>query len=111
MLHVNYTINYGVVKVRSDVDGKLYKVDIHPANALCAFIYHYKNEKGTKMARLWNFINDKQHIKNIMKEFGNLLGDEVESVKLNLFYKEAQALVEPMAKSGYKVEVYYEEKK
>ena len=46
MLRVNYKIEYGEVKVKSWDGSKVFKVKIHPANALCAFIYHYKNEKG-----------------------------------------------------------------
>lgn len=111
MLRVNYKIEYGEVKVKSLDGSKVFKVKIHPANAMCAFIYHYKNEKGEKMAQLWNFINDKQHIKNIMKDYKTLLGEDVISVKLNVFFKNAFELVVPMSKSGYKVTTYYKEPK
>ena len=113
MLRVNYLIEYGSVKVKS-VDGEhVCNVKIHPANALCAFIYHYKNDKGEKMSQLWNFLGDTQHIKNIMKNSSDhtLLGTSVVSVKLNVYYKEARTLVEPMCKSGYKVICYYREPK
>lgn len=113
MLRVNYQISYGEVKVKG-ADGKhVCNVKIHPANALCAFIYHYKNEKGEKMAQLWNFLADTQHVKNIMKNCSDhtLLGTSVVSVKLNVYYKEAQQLVKPMAQSGYKVTCYYKEPK
>ena len=113
MLRVNYKTTYGEVKVKSYDETKVLTVKIHSANALCAFIYHYTNEKGEKMAQLWNFLYDTQHIKNIMKncEDHTLLGTSVVSVKLNVYYKEARQLVEPMAKSGYKVECYYKEPK
>lgn len=111
MLRVNYKITYGELKVKSWDGSKVCKVKIHPANALCAFIYHYKNEKGEKMAQLWNFLGDTQHIKNIMKDYHTLLGEDVVSVKLNVYYKEAQQLVVPMAKSGYKVTCYHKEPK
>lgn len=110
MLRVNYQITYGEVKVKNH-DGRICNVKIHWANALCAFVYHYKDENGVKMAQLWNFLVDTQHIKNIMKEFKTLLGEDVVSVKLNVYYKEAQQLVKPMAQSGYKVSVYYKEPK
>ena len=111
MLRVNYQISYGEVKVKSWDGSKVCTVKIHPANALCAFIYHYKNDKGEKIAQLWNFLGDAQHIKNIMKDYKTLLGENVVSVKLNMYYKESQQLVKPMAQSGYKVICYYKEPK
>lgn len=111
MLRVNYQIVMGEVYGKNQ-DGTKWKVLYHPANCdLGAFIYHYKNEKGEKMAQLWNFLDGKQHIKNIMKDYGTLLGEDIEKVRLNVYYKEALALVEPCAKSGYKVECYYKEPK
>lgn len=111
MLHVNYQIEYGLVKVKTWDGSKICNVKIHPANALCAFIYHYKNEKGEKVAQLWNFLGDTQHIKNIMKQYPTLLGEDVVSVKLNVYYENARKLIQPMCKSGYKVSVYYKEPK
>lgn len=113
MLRVNYQITYGVVKVKSADGSATLSVKIHPANALCAFIYHYKDENGQKMAMLWNFLGDVQHIKNIMKNSSDhtLLGTSVVSVSLNVYYKESMQLVKPMAESGYKVSVYYKEPK
>ena len=114
MLHVNYQIVYGEV-YGHNTDGTKWKVQYHPANCdLGAFIYHYKNEKGEKMARLWTFLNDKQHVNNIMKDKycgGKLLGDEVDKVRMNVYYKQARAIIEECAKSGYKVECYYKEPK
>lgn len=113
MLRVNYKIEYGSVKVKNHDKTKVLTVKIHQANALCAFIYHYRREDGQKMAQLWNFLCDTQHIKNIMKDSSDhtLLGTSVVSVKLNVYYKEARQLIMPMAKSGYKVTVYYKEPK
>lgn len=111
MLRVNYQISYGEVKVKSSDGSKVLTVKIHPANALCAFIYHYKNDKGEKMAQLWCFLTDNKHIKNIMKDYKTLLGKDVVSVKLNMYYKESLQLVKPMAESGYKVTCYYKEPK
>lgn len=114
MLHVNYQIEYGSLRMRSPwhKDHRLITVKFHPANCKCgAFVYHYKDENGVKMAQLWTFLGDKQHIDNIMKnmEDHTLLGDNVVSVKLNVYYKQALMIVEACAKSGYKVECYYEE--
>ena len=113
MLRVDYSVVYGEVYGRN-TDGSKWVVKYHPANCdLGAFIYHYKNEKGEKMARLWTFLADAQHVKNIMKNCDDhkLLGEEVYKVKLNVYYKQAKAIVEACAKSGYKVECYYDPKK
>lgn len=110
MLRVNYQIVFGEVFGHNE-DGTKWKVQYHPANCdLGAFIYHYKREDGQKMASLWSFLDDKQHVRNIMKNEGNLLGNNVDKVKLNVYYKEALAIVEACAKSGYKVECYYKKK-
>jgi len=113
MLRVNYLISYGEVKVKNHDETKVLTVKIHPANALCAFIYHYRQEDGQKMAQLWNFLCDLDHAKRIIKNSSDhtLLGTDVVSVKLNVYYKEARQLIIPMAKSGYKVTVYYKEPK
>lgn len=115
MLRVNYQIEYGSIKVKSvGNEKKLYTVKFHPANCECgAFIYHYKDEKGVKMAQLFTFLGDKQHISNIMKNSSDhtLLGTSVVSVRLNVYYKQARMIVEACAKSGYKVECYYKEPK
>lgn len=114
-LTVNYNIEYGSIKVKSASDEKkLVTVKFHPANCeVGAFIYHYTDQNGTKMAQLWNFLVDKQHIRNIMKNTSDhtLLGTSVVSVRLNVYYKQARMIVEECAKSGYKVECYYKEPK
>ena len=112
-LRVNYQIVFGTIKVRSNADTKkLITIKFHPANCECgAFIYHFKTETGVKKAILYNFLDGKEHIANIMKNGSShtLLGDEVVSVKLNVFYKQSRMIVEACAKSGYKVECYYKE--
>lgn len=114
MLRVNYAVVFGEV-FGKNMDGQKWKVQYHPANCdLGAFIYHYKDKEGKKMAQLWNFLMDKQHVKNIMKDEycnGKLLGDEVYKVRLNVYYKQARDIIEACAKSGYKVECYYKEPK
>lgn len=113
MLRVNYLITYGIVKVKNHDETKVLTVKIHPANALCAFVYHYRREDGQKMAQLWNFLNDLGQAKRIIKDTSDhtLLGTSVVSVKLNVYYKEARQLIMPMAQSGYKVTCYYKEPK
>lgn len=111
MLKVNYAVVFGEVYGHNQ-DGSKWKVQYHPANCeLGAFIYHFKNDDGVKMAQLWNFLNDKQHVRNIMNDCRTLLGDDVDKVKLNVYYKQAEAIVKACAQSGYKVECYYQEPK
>lgn len=111
MLRVNYQVVFGKVYGHNE-DGKKWVMDYHPANCnLGAFIYHYKDKEGKKMSQLWTFLIDKKHVRNIMKNCGNLLGDSVYKVKLNVYYKESRDIIEACAKSGYKVEVFYREPK
>ena len=113
MLRVNYQIEFGEV-CGHNIDGSKWKVKYHPANCdLGAFICHTKNEKGEKVAVLWTFLDDAQHVKNIMKDSSDhkLFGDSVDKVKLNVYYKQARAIIEACAKSGYKVSCYYKEPK
>ena len=110
MLQVNYKITYGEIKVRQKTDNRLVTVKIHWANALCAFIYHYKAEDGVKMAQLISFFADEQHIKNCEKVYGDPLDifmGEIVSVKLNLFYKESNILLKHIVKH-HRVTCYYE---
>ena len=113
MLRVDYKITYGEIKVRQKTDNRLVTVKIHWANALCAFIHHYKNEKGEKMVQLISFFADEQHIKNCEKSYGDPLDifmGEIVSVKLNLFYKESRTLLKHIVKH-HEVKCYYKEEK
>ena len=111
-LNVNYNITYGEVRVKNRKNDT-YVVKIHHANCLCAFIHHYKNDFGVHMASLWMFITDVATANRIIKNSTDhtLLGTDVVSVKLNVYYKEARELIIPMCKSGYKVSCYYKEPK
>lgn len=115
MLQVNYKITYGEIEVRQASDNRLVTIKIHPANALCAFIYHYKDENGTKMAQVVGFFANEQHIKNCEKAFNShdpidLISGEIVSVKLNLFYKESRTLLKYIVKQ-HEVKCYYKEDK
>ena len=116
MLNVDYRVEYGEIKIRQTSDKKLYTIKIHWANALCAFIYHYKKD-GKRWASLKGFFGDEQHVKNVAKENN---GDcliwisevgKITSIKLNLYYKESNTLLKHFVKAGYKVECYYKEPK
>lgn len=116
-LSVNYKITYGeYTEIQDKPDGTkgTYRIKIHWANALCAFIHHYTNDKGEKIAQLVNFYADEKHLKNVIKSWGDplTLGDhytKVKNVKLNIYYKEAQTLLKALTKCGYKVTTYYKE--
>ena len=115
MLRVDYKITYGEIKVRQKTDNRLVTVKIHWANALCAFIHHYKNEKGEKMVQLISFFADEQHIKNCEKNFPShdcldFFMGKIVSVKLNLYYKESNILLKHIVKH-HEVKCYYKEDK
>ena len=112
MLRVDYKISYGEIKVRQ-YDNRLVTVKIHWANALCAFVYHYKNENGEEMVQLISFFGDEQHIKNCEKSYGDPLDifmGKIVSVKLNLYYKESNILLKHIVKH-HNVTCYYKEPK
>lgn len=113
MLRVDYKIKFGEIKYRQASDGKVFKIDIHWANALCAFCNHYKEEDGTKMTQLVGFFADEQHIKNCEKKLSShdcldFLMGKVEGIKLNLYYKESNILLKHFVKH-HKVTCYYKE--
>ena len=115
MLRVDYKITYGEIKVRQNSDNRLETIKIHQANALCAFIYHYKEDDGTKMAKLVSFFADEQHIKNCEKNFKShdcldFFMGKIVSVKLNLYYKESNILLKHIVKH-HEVKCYYKEDK
>lgn len=60
---------------------------------------------------LYSFFGDEKHLKNMMKQYGNVLADEVISIELNMLYKENYTLLKYFVKSGYKVKCYYKEEK
>lgn len=115
MLQVNYKIEFGEIKYRQSTDGQLVTIKIHWANALCAFIHHYKDEKGEKYVQLISFFADEQHIKNCEKNFTShdpvdFINGKVESVKLNLYYPESKILLKHIVKY-HNVTCYYKEPK
>lgn len=65
---------------------------------------------GKYIHTLYTFFNDEQHLKDMMKQFGHILFDEVLNIELNMFYKENYTLLKYFVKSGYKVKCYYREK-
>ncbi len=112
----------GVIRIAQHLGDETYKfnIQIRQANCLCAMIYVRKstpeelakNPEGKWYHSLYSFLCDTQHAKNIMKSNdGKLLFDDVVSIKLNMFYKEAWTLLRLFTKSGYTVQCYYKEEK
>ena len=60
---------------------------------------------------LYTFFADEHHLKNLLKNEGGVIFDDVISIELNMFYKENYTLLKYFVKSGYKVKCYYKEKK
>ncbi len=107
---------YGVVTIKQN--DRRYPIQIREANCLCAFIHVRKptleefNKYGynskTRLHCLYSFWSDEQHVKNILKDNGNQLffGDQVISIKLNLFYEQSYKLLRIFTQAGYKVTCY-----
>lgn len=84
-----------------------FEIEIRQGNRLAVFI-HLNDDRAT----LYNFYDDEQHLKNIIKgckeEGKRLFWDEVKSIRLNLRYKECHKLVKYFTECGYEVTCYHE---
>lgn len=80
-----------------------YELNIYDGNALAIFICEYKNKKGEDVYQLYNFISDRKHLENIVKNNHRILSDEVVSVELNnmgqWFYKLPFKVVNSLTKA------------
>ena len=109
------TIGKIVIKQRENK----FNLQIRQGNCLAVIINVRKateeelkeNPNGKYIHTLYTFFGDEQHLKNMMKNYGNVLSDEVVSIELNMFYKENYTLLKYFVKSGYKVKCYYKEEK
>ena len=112
MIHYNGT-KLGELVIRQN--GKRFKIEIRQGNCLAVFVHIRKLKEGDEgykrgMYRhtLYMFFGDETHLKRCCKEMkGDLFGDEVVSVKLNIYYKESMTLLKYMARCGYRTEAYY----
>ena len=84
-------------------------IDICQANATCAFISHYTDDKGDRWNTLQGFFADKQHVKNLIKYKCELFSGDIVKVTLNMWYKESKDILTYFVRMGHKVECYYEE--
>ena len=103
-----------VIKQKRMADGKetskKFDINIYKGNCLAIFINEYKDaETSEDMYTLYTFFSDKKHVSNILKDNKKLFWDEVVSIELNLFFKDARTLLDIFVKQGYKVKCYYKE--
>lgn len=90
-------------------DGQVCRVNIFGGNCLCVFTQFFM-EDGKEKELYISFYNDEKYVKNIYKEYGKIAPvDNIISVSLNLYYKEAVVLAKYLAMSGYKVRCYYKD--
>ena len=105
-LNVSYKnrIGYHYQEDRLDDIVQKRKVWICHANALCAFMYFYKDEHGKDMAQLMGFACDIQHVKNLIEN-----GWFAPCSNFHFFAKEMNAdlwkMVKLLAEAGIKVTV------
>jgi hypothetical protein len=107
----------GTVTVKQN--GQKYNVDIRSGNCLAVFVYIRKatpeeleiDPNGKYCHMLYSFFADEKHCKNMMKDYGTVLGDDVVSIKLNMAYKQSWTMLKYFVKSGYKVTCYEKSEK
>lgn len=104
-----------VIAQMQDGEKKKFTIGIYTCNALAAFVcdnYWTETETSKKhhQRTLYSFFCDAPHAWNIFKSNdGKLFYDDVVSIKLNTFYKDAITLLKIITKCGYKVTAYYKD--
>ena len=111
----------GTIVIKQSHDGVEHKftIQIRQGNCLAVLIHIRKStpeelEKhpnGKYIHSLYTFFCDEQHLKNILKNEGSVLFDDVVSIKLNMFYKENYTLLKYFVLSGYVVKCFYKKPK
>lgn len=105
-LRVNYKNRIGYYTQEDKLDDivQKHKIWICHANALCAFMYFYRDEKGVNMVQLMGFCGDIQHVKNLIED-----GWFDSCSNFHFFAKEMDAdlwkMVKLLAKHGIKVTI------
>lgn len=117
MLRYNAT-TIGTIKVKQELNNLSHTMtlQIRQGNCLAVVIWERKataeenaeNPKAKYFHELYTFYADEQHLKNILKNEGQVLFDKVLSIKLNMYFKECSTLLKYFVRSGYKVTCYYE---
>ena len=112
----------GKINIAEERDGERlhFTLQIRQGNCLAVLLFVRKatpeelekHPEGKWYHQLWSFYVDEQHLKNILKNEGDVLfGEEVTSISLNMYYKECKTLLKYFTKSGHKVTCYYKEPK
>lgn len=112
----------GKIRIAQENEGKRYhyEIQIRQGNFLAVAVHIRKlteeeraKAKGMRYRHtLWTFWADEQHMKNIIKNEGDIFfGEDVTSVELNMYYKECSTLLKYFTRSGHKVTAYYKEPK
>ena len=115
-------ITIGKINIAQERDGERlhFTLQIRQGNCLAVIIHSRKSTpeelaehpKGKYLHTLWTFYADEQHLKNILKNEGDVLfGEDVTSISLNMYYKECRTLLKYFTKSGHDVKCYYKEPK
>lgn len=112
----------GKIRIAQEHEGKRYHYEIQIRQGNClAVAVHIRKLTDEEKAKspgmryrhtLWTFWGDEQHMKNIIKNEGDIFfGEEVTSIELNMYYKECWTLLKYFTKSGHAVKCYYKEPK
>lgn len=117
MLTYNGT-TIGTVTIAQEFEGEEHEftIQIRQGNCLAVLVYIReatpeelaKDPEGKYYHQLYSFYVDEQHMRNIIKNEGDIFGGEkVTSIKLNLYYKECKTLLKYYTQSGHDVTCYY----
>ena len=114
MLQYNET-SMGTVIVRQG--DRKFNIDIRKGNCLAVLVHvrklteeERKDNPGARyLHTLYSFFGDEEHLQNMLNNQGDIIFDEVVSVKLNIFHEEARTLLKYFTKAGHKVTCFYKE--
>lgn len=118
LTYTGTTIGKIVIKQKiGDYPERRFTIQIRTGNCLAVLLHIRRlteeelkeHPAGKWMHSLYSFFGDEQHLKNMLKEYGKVLFDDVVSIRLNMFYKENKTLLKYFLKSGYEVRCYYKE--
>lgn len=98
---INFTeVLLGTIVIEQN--GKEYEVQVRAGNCLAVLI-----TKSEDAYYLYSFFADEQHLKNIAKEDGRVIWDNIVSCRLNMRYKECSKLLKYLVRQC-EVVCYYE---
>ena len=87
-------------------DGHRRELEIRQGNALGIVIYPYVLN-GVVYHQLYTFWADEQHMKNIIKNHGDIFFGKTVDITLNMYHKECRKILEYALKSGHDVTCKY----